>query len=81
MFYAYVLRSQKDNTLYYGSSNNPVKRLKEEHNRGKVKYTKSRMPWSLVYMEEFVTRAEALKREKFFKTGFGRNLIQSKLNI
>jgi putative endonuclease len=76
MYYAYVLQSLKDNTLYYGSSDNPKIRLEEQHNKGKVRYTKGRIPWKLVHQEEFTTRAEAMRREKFFKTGVGRSYIQ-----
>ncbi|MCH7724156.1 MAG: GIY-YIG nuclease family protein [Bacteroidetes bacterium] len=67
MFYAYILKSLKDNTYYYGSTSNTSSRLKS-HNAGRVKYTKGRRPWKLHYFEEFATRAEAMKREKFFKS-------------
>ena len=77
MFYAYVLKSLRDGTLYYGSSDNPQKRLADEHNKGKVRYTKGRMPLILIYQEEFVTRSDAMKREFFFKSGHGREYIKN----
>jgi putative endonuclease len=67
MFYAYILKSLKDGTYYKGSTDNLQKRIKQ-HNSGKVKYTKGHLPYKLHYFEEFETRSEALKREKFFKS-------------
>ena len=67
MFYTYIIKSQKDNTHYYGSTSNLETRLKY-HNQGKVRYTKGRKPWLLHYYEEFETRSEAVKRELFFKS-------------
>lgn len=42
------------------------KRL-EAHNLGMSIYTRGKGPWKLVYIEEFSTRTEALKREKMLK--------------
>ena len=67
MFYAYILKSLKDNTYYYGSTADIKSRLKT-HNSGNVKYTKGHRPWKLHYSEMFETRSEAMKREKFFKS-------------
>jgi len=76
MFYVYVLKSISHQTLYVGSSENPEKRLEEEHNKGRVRYTKGRMPWMIVYKESFLTRGEAVVREKFLKSGQGRKFLQ-----
>ncbi len=43
MFYVYILKSRKDRELYFGYTENLVKRLKE-HNLGLVRSTKSRIP-------------------------------------
>ncbi len=67
MFYTYILQSLKDGTYYYGSAENISQRL-DQHNRGKVRYTKGHLPYKLHYYEEYPTRAEALHREKFFKS-------------
>ena len=67
IFYVYVLKSIKDGTYYYGSTNNIDKRL-EEHNKGKMRYTKGRLPWKLHYFEQYPSRSEAMKREQFFKS-------------
>ena len=53
----------KDGTYYTGWTNNLNKRLKD-HNDGKgAKYTKARLPVSLIYYEEFQTKEEAMSRE------------------
>jgi len=76
MYYVYVLKSVKYLNRYIGSTENVVKRI-EEHNRSKCRYTKGRRPWLLVYQEEFSTRAETMKREKFLKSGQGRKYLDS----
>lgn len=64
--YAYILRCS-DSSLYCGYSTNPIKRT-QTHNSGKgAKYTRSRLPVSLVYIEEFETKSEALKQEARLK--------------
>ena len=67
MFYAYIIKSTKDNTFYYGSTENLKNRL-ATHNSGKVRYTKGHMPYILQYYETFSTRKEAIARERFFKS-------------
>ncbi len=69
-FWVYVLGSAKDGQTYTGSTGNLRKRLRE-HYEGKVPATRARRPLSLLYVEEFRSRAEAVRREKFFKTPEG----------
>lgn len=65
-YYAYMLKC-KDNTIYSGFAVDINKRI-EVHNSGKgAKYTRARLPVILEYYEEFVTKQEALKREREFK--------------
>lgn len=66
MNYTYILEC-KDGTYYTGWTNNLEKRLKN-HNDGKgAKYTKARLPVSLIYHEEFQTKEEAMRREYAIK--------------
>ena len=76
MNYVYILKSQKDGKRYIGLTNNLESRL-NLHNKGKVKSTQNRRPFILVYFEKFVDRKEAAKREKFFKTGKGREFLNN----
>lgn len=60
--YMYILNCS-DNTLYTGYTNDLIKRVKK-HNEGKgAKYTKNRVPVTLVYYEELETKSLALKKE------------------
>ncbi len=70
-YYVYILRSKKDCNIYAGYTNNWKRRL-EEHNSGQVEATKNRRPFELIYCEVFLNQQDATKREKFFKTGWGR---------
>lgn len=66
MNYTYILECA-DGTYYTGWTNNLEKRLKD-HNEGKgAKYTKARLPVSLVYHEEFPSKEEAMRREYAIK--------------
>lgn len=75
--YAYILKSIKDGTYYYGSTADVIQRIKK-HNNGKVKYTKGHRPYKLHYHEEFKTRKEAIARESFFKSIDGYNWLKTK---
>ena len=66
-FHAYILKSEKDERFYYGSTIDIEKRLLK-HNKGDVKATKHRRPLTLHYFEIFETRSEAYQREHFFKS-------------
>ena len=78
-YYTYVLKSKKDNKLYYGYTKNLKLRI-EQHNKGKVESTKHRRPLELIYFEGCLNRADALKREKYFKTYYGRMFVKGRLN-
>lgn len=66
-YYFYVLRSQKDGNLYKGVALDVKKRL-AQHNAGKTKSLKARIPFEMIYLEEFPTREAALNRERWAKT-------------
>ena len=76
MYFVYVLWSQKLRKRYVGSSDDSESRL-GEHNRGSNKFTKGGIPWIKIYQEEFQTKTEAIKREKFLKSGQGRKWLDN----
>ena len=64
--YTYLLRC-RDGTLYCGWTNHLRKRL-AAHNAGTAsKYTASRRPVEMVYLEAFETKQEAMRREAAMK--------------
>lgn len=77
-FYTYVLVNEHGKT-YVGQTNDLTRRL-EEHNGARhshTLHTKRRGgPWSCVYVQEYPTRAEAMKRERQLKSGGGREFIR-----
>jgi putative endonuclease len=72
IYFVYVLRSDKTGRRYIGSCHNPAIRFRQ-HNSGESKATKHGIPWRLVHYESLATRAEAARRESYFKTGKGRD--------
>ena len=75
-FYIYVLRSVDFKRNYVGFTRNVDRRLKE-HNSGKTKSTKPYRPWKLLFIETFISKSEALEREKYLKSGQGRDYIKN----
>jgi putative endonuclease len=71
-FYVYVLRSELTGRRYVGSRQDLDHRFRE-HNAGESKATKHGIPWRIVHHESCSTRAEAVRRERYFKTGKGRD--------
>jgi putative endonuclease len=72
MFFCYVLRSQKTGRRYVGSCEDREERLRR-HNAGESKATKHGMPWLMVHSEAFPTRRAAIAKERYYKTGRGRD--------
>ena len=79
MVFVYVLKSEIDNRLYVGLTQNVEKRLRE-HNSGKTRSTKGYRPWQLIYVEEYPNRPTARKREKYLKSGYGKQWLKNKHN-
>lgn len=76
--YVYVLKSKSDRANYVGCTNNLKIRLKL-HNSGEVFSTKKRLPLELIYCEIYLNQQDAYKREKFLKSGWGKNYIKKVL--
>lgn len=75
MYYIYTLFSKKHHDLYKGYTDNLERRLKE-HKKGLVEATKNKRPLKLVYYEAYQNKKDAVARERFFKTGWGRNYLR-----
>ena len=52
----------------------------KQYNSGATLSIKNKIPFKLIYSEEFVLRSEAVKREKYFKLAAGRRFLKSKGN-
>jgi len=75
MYFVYALYSISFDRLYIGFTNDLSRRL-NQHNSKKNKSTKAYVPWKLIHREEFETRLEARKREKYLKSGIGREYLR-----
>ena len=76
MFVVYAIKSLKREYIYVGLSNNLGRRL-AEHNGGRNKTTKPYSPFRLIYTEEFNLRSEARIREKYYKSGSGKEFLKN----
>lgn len=76
-FVVYVLFSEEYNKNYVGFTSNLIERFKSHNYLGKKGYTIKFRPWKVLHVEFFTNKAAALSREKFFKTGKGRELIKN----
>jgi putative endonuclease len=72
MFHVYVLTSTKTGRRYVGSCQDLEDRLRR-HNNGESKATRHGVPWTVLHVEKFETRAAAMKKESYYKTGRGRD--------
>ncbi len=64
--YCYILECS-DGTYYTGWTTDPERRVKQ-HNKGiGAKYTSTRRPVKLVYLEQQLNRTDAMKRELAIK--------------
>ena len=77
MYYVYLLKLN-DSTIYTGRSDD-LKRRIAEHNKGKVRSTKFKLPMKLIYYEAYVEKKDAIDREIFLRTGDGRKGIRKQL--
>ncbi|MBS1622830.1 MAG: GIY-YIG nuclease family protein [Bacteroidetes bacterium] len=84
MYIVYLLYSRPYDKTYVGFSSDVDQRLISHNHPQNKGYTKRFQPWEIVYTEICETKSEAMQREKFFKTGKGREEIQailSRLNL
>ena len=57
-------------------SDNPERRV-EQHNRGYNKTTRPYKPFMTILIDSFSTRKEAREREKYLKSGFGKEYLKT----
>jgi putative endonuclease len=77
-YYTYILKSEKNNSLYIGYTSDLRKRFKQ-HNAGESKATKPFRPYELIFYEAFRNKIDAKNREIYLKGGYGRKTIKSML--
>jgi len=79
MWYVYILQSLKNYRLYTGRSGDLKRRVSEHNSRRGGKYSKKNAPYRLIFYEAYLNKKDACNAEDFFKTGYGREVLQDKL--
>ena len=75
-FFVYAIKSLEKNYIYVGMTNNPDRRF-QEHNSGKERATKPYAPFRMIFLEKVGTREDARKREKYLKSGVGKEFLKN----
>ncbi len=78
-FVTYVLYSLKFNKIYIGYSSSLIQRFYSHNTFSNKGFTVKYRPWILVYTEFFKNKNEAMKKEKWLKSGVGRKFIKEKI--
>ncbi len=81
MHYVYVLRSLKNGKRYVGSTGQDVTARLRQHNRGQNRWAAQNRPFELIRVEEYSTKTEAVRRERFLKTGVGRQELDALVQL
>ncbi len=75
-YYVYIIKSA-EGFRYTGFTEDLEKRLIEHNEKEMSFWTKRGTNWKLIYKEEFGNKSEALEKEKWFKTGVGRDFLKN----
>ena len=76
-FVVYVLFSEKFDLHYTGFTSSLIERFHSHNELSNKGFTKKYRPWTVVYVEFFETKKEAMQKEKFLKSGAGRNYLKN----
>ena len=83
-YYIYVLRNEESGALYTGHTSDLDKRLARHNDKSRItkRYSKKyEGNWVILYSEEYETRSEAVRRERFLKSGNGRRWMKGNVDI
>jgi putative endonuclease len=76
MYYVYAIKSLTRNYIYVGLTDNLERRF-SQHNNGRSKTTRAYAPFKLICKEIVETRIEARIREKYLKSGTGKEYLKT----
>jgi putative endonuclease len=74
--FVYAIASIHRNYIYVGMTQNIEKRV-GQHNSGFEKTTKPYAPFKIIYTEQCADRIAARKREKYWKSGIGKEKLRA----
>lgn len=76
MFHLYIIFSPTKNKYYIGHTGDDLVERIRKHNSNHKGFTGGIGDWELKYSEEYVTKSEAMKREKEIKSWKSRKMIE-----
>ena len=76
VFFVYAIKSLNRNYIYVGLTDN-IERRVNQHNSGRSKTTKPYLPFKLILTEQYPTRSAARVREKYLKSGIGKEYLKT----
>jgi len=79
MFFVYAIKSIDRDYIYVGLTGNLNRRF-DQHQKGQNKTTAPYRPFTLIYQETFETRIEARAKEKYLKSGVGKEFLKRLLS-
>jgi putative endonuclease len=79
MFKVYVIYSEAFEKIYVGYSSDLEARLRSHNELATKGWTIKFRPWQLIHSESFLTKVEAMRREKELKSAAGRRFIWKKI--
>ena len=71
-YVVYPLKSLSSDKHYVGFTENLISRFRSHNQLSTKGYTKRYRPWEVIYLEIYTTKKQAMNREKFLKSGKGR---------
>ena len=71
MYFVYSLKSLSRNYIYVGITDN-IERRFEQYQSGRYKTTRAYRLLKIILIEKYLTRQEARNREKYIKSGNGK---------
>ena len=78
-FVVYVLWSSRSQKRYVGMTSSLISRFNSHNELGTKGWTIKFRPWEVVYVKFFASKSEALKHEKWLKSGVGREWISENI--
>ncbi|MCH9030613.1 MAG: GIY-YIG nuclease family protein [Bacteroidetes bacterium] len=75
MYTVYAIKSKTRNYIYVGLTSNLNERL-HRHNSSYEKTTRAYAPFNLIFFENFLSRVEARAKEKYLKSGVGKEFLK-----
>ena len=79
-FHVYILQSESSGHFYVWQTKNVEERI-AYHKANYSLALRNRGPWKLVHTEEYATRSEAVRRERYIKRQKERRFIEALLSV